>query len=279
MSARIGVLAYGPADSRHAEATAALLTTSAFAPTGTEFVVFTDRPARYRWLADLVQVEALTPSTLREWQGAAGDLYRPKIEALRQLARDGTRDVLLLDTDILARRDLSPLLDRLANGATVLHRREYLLADPPRNGDRPLRREILGRAWDGITPAAESAAMWNGGVIGSPRRHVGLFDRVLRVFDEMRVASRHFAVEQLAYSIVFPEYGPVEEAAPWLDHYWANRPHFDREIERFLAGVAMESLSAADARDRLRVEPIAGALDARRPWWYRRLQRVLEEQI
>ena len=65
---------------------------------------------------------------------AARRRYRPKIEALRRLAADAAADVVLVDTDTMARRDLTPLAERLAAGGCVLHRREYALAAPPRRG-------------------------------------------------------------------------------------------------------------------------------------------------
>jgi len=270
---RLGLLAYGASGRLHRGAAVALLTVQAHRPDEAEIIVLTDRPDLYLWFGSSIIVERLTESTLEDWQGPLGDRYRPKIEALRRLAADGAADVALVDADTMARRDLGPFADRLAAGAVFLHRREYALSDPPRKGDRPLRREILGRSWQGIAPG-DTAAMWNGGVIASSRRHRGIFDRTLAVFDEMRVASRHFAVEQLAYSIVFPAYAPIEEARPWFDHYWGNRGWFDGAVAGFLGRARHGALSAADAAHELRHCPMVGPIDARVPWWRRRLNRV-----
>lgn len=270
---RFGLLAWGPSGRLHREAAVALLTIQAHLPAGSEVVVLTDHPEQYRWFGSSLIVDALGAATLAEWRGPSGDRFRPKIEALRRLA-DSTFDVALVDADTMVRRDLTPLASRLAEGALMLHRREYALAAPPRKGDRSLAHEILGRTWRGIAPDA-SASMWNGGVIASSRRHHGVFDRTLAVFDEMRGASRHFAVEQLAYSIVFPAYGPIEEAAPWVDHYWANRPWFDRAGERFLSRALIEGLTPADAARPLGRSPIVGPLDGRTSWWKTRLRRLV----
>jgi hypothetical protein len=270
---RFGVLAYGPDGRLHREAAAAILSVQAHRPPASEIVVLTDQPARYRWFGDSITVDTLSDRVLTEWQGRRRDRYRPKIEALRRLA-DAAADVLLFDVDTMARRDLAPLAVQLADGGLVLYRREYALASPPHRGDRPLKQEILGRSWQGIVPDG-SASMWNGGIIGSSRRHTGIFDRTLAVFDEMRDRSRHFAVEQLAYSIVFPAYGTIEEASPWFDHYWANRDWFDRAIERFLSDARLKELTVTAAAERLKHEPIAGPLDGRVSWWRSRLQRLL----
>jgi hypothetical protein len=95
------------------------------------------------------------------------------------------------------------------------------------------------------------------------------------VFDQMRTASRHFAIDQLACSIVFSAHGRIEEAAPWFDHYWANRRWFHVASERFLSRALLEGRTAADACELLRRRPIVGPLDGRAPWWLTRLRRVL----
>jgi hypothetical protein len=275
---RFGVLAYGPAARLHREAALALLSIQAHAPPASELVLLTDRPDHYRWFGNSITIDRLTPAIVRAWRGAHDDQFRPSLEALRQLAADSMADVLLADTDTLARGDLASLAERLAAGAVVMHRREYSLGAPPRKGDRPLAREIVGRTWNGITPDA-SSAMWNAGVVGSSRRHAGIFDRTLAVYDEIKPATRYFAVDQLACSIVLAAYAPIEAADGWFDHYWANRPWFNRAGERFLSRTLLEGLTPRQAGDRLRAQPIAGRLDGRAPWWLQKLRTLVGPEI
>jgi hypothetical protein len=117
--------------------------------------------------------------------------------------------------------------------------------------------------------------MWNGGVIGVSGTHAGVADRALAVFDEMKQRSGHFALEQLAYSIVFPAYGPVRAASDRFVHYWGNRAGFDRRIARFLSAALMEGLTPRAAGARLRTSPIDGPIDRRIPKWQRHLRRLL----
>ena len=259
---RWGVLAYGPQPRLHIEAHGAIVSALGYASAGVEFFVLTDRPERYRWLQDSATIEHLQPATLTAWRGPSADRYRPKIEALRWLARQGDGHVVLVDTDTLVREPLGAMIERLEQGAFLLHRREYALAAPPRRGDRALKTEILGRSWNGITPGPRTA-MWNGGVVGCPRSHLAALDEVADVFDRMRPASRHFAVEQLAYSVVFEARGRVEEAAPWIDHYWANRAFFSGAVERDLAEMLLSGLTPAGAAAQWRERPISGPLDGR----------------
>ena len=272
--ARFGVLAYGPRESLHVEAFGALLSLLAYRPEQAECVVLTDRPERYRWFDGTVTIERLSPAILAAWQGPAKDRYRPKIEALRHLASRGPAHVVLIDTDTLARRPLDSLIARLDAGAFLLHRREYPLASPPRKGDRSLKYEVLGRSWHGMTPKPDTA-MWNGGVIGCSRSHLTTLNQLPDVFDALRAGSGHFAVEQLTYSIVFALAGTIEEAAPWVDHYWANRAYFRRAIEQELIAVFMERLTLGDAIDRVRARPITGPLDGRPSKWQATISRWL----
>src|SRR5579872_253689 len=272
---RFGVLAYGPRVRTHREAALAVLTIQLYAPPDSEIVVVTDRPALYRWLRESITIDSLSPATLRAWRGPSDDTFRPKLEAVRQLASGSGVDVALVDTDTMARHDLTPFAHRLAAGAILMHRREYLLASPPRKNDRHLAREILGRSWHGIMPDPVTTSMWNSGVLASSHAHTGIFDTALAVFDEMRPLTRYFAVDQLACSVAFPTYGPLEEAAPWFDHYWANRPWFDRAVERFLSRARLENLSVAEARERLARHPIVGTTDGPVSWWSRKLRRLL----
>jgi len=270
---RLGVIAYGSKPRRHSEAHGAILSAMAHAPAGVEFVVLTDLPERYRWLQDSVTIEHLQSTTLRQWRGPTQDRYRPKIEALRWLAGGAIGHVVLVDTDTLTRRDLQSMLDRLDRGTFLLHEREYALSAPPRRGDRMLKDEILSRSWHGIMPSPQSA-MWNGGVVGCPRSRLAVLDEVAEVFDSMRPKSSHFAIEQLAYSVVFEARGPVEEAAPWIDHYWSNRQFFSRAVEHDLVAMLMSGMKPAEAAARWRDYPVTGPLDGRPTGWKRVADRL-----
>lgn len=273
MTASFGVLAYGARPRLQAECHGAILSAMAYAPAGVQFVVLTDRPDAYRWLEDSATIEHLPSSTLNAWRGPTRDRYRPKIEALRWLASRGDGHVVLVDTDTLARCELGPMFDRLDRGAFLLHRREYVLSAPPRRGDRMLKHEILGRSWHGITPGAQTS-MWNGGVIGCAKSRLDVLDEVVAVFDSMRPASTHFAVEQLAYSVVFEARGPIEEAEPWIDHYWANRTFFSRAVEREVAAMVTSGMKPAEAAAYWREHPVTGPLDGSRTGWQRIARRL-----
>jgi hypothetical protein len=272
-----GVLAYGPDPRLHREATVALLTIREFAPAAADVVLFTDHPHLHQWIAGHITIDPLTAAGLAAWRGPANDRFRPKLEALRALSQGGTHAVLV-DTDTMARGPLEPLVTHLQSGGFVLYEREYRVAAAPRRGDRLLKHEIVGKRWSRVL-ADEQTWMWNGGVIGVSGRHAGVADHALRAFDELRQASTHFALEQLAYSIVFPAYGPLRAASDCFIHYWANRAWFDRRIDRFLSTALMEQWTPRGAGEHLRERPIQGALDGRLSSWQRHVRQLLRIEM
>ena len=72
----------------------------------------------------------------------------------------------------------------------------------------------------------------------------------------------------------FGNVGPVEEAAPWIDHYWANRPFFSRAVEHDLVAMLMSGMKPAEAAARWRDYPVTGPLDARPTGWKRVADRL-----
>ena len=136
-------------------------------------------------------------------------------------------------------------------------------------GAAPERRSVA-RARDRRADLAaglrrtRTASMWNAGVVASSRRHAGIFDRTLAVFDEIRPVTRYFAVDQLACSIVLAAYAPIEEAAPWFDHYW-GKPSMVQSRHRAVsepraarrADAARRQRSAEEAAHRRRARRVA----------------------
>jgi hypothetical protein len=74
---------------------------------------------------------------------------------------------------------------------------------------------------------------------------------------------------------VFEAYSTIEEAAPWFDHYWANRLFFRRAIERQLLAIFMKRMTREEAVAWMRAYPITGPLDGRPTRWQRLAARLL----
>jgi hypothetical protein len=274
MATRYLLLVFGDAEVHYHQAQHAILSLLAFAPPEREVVVVTDRPRRFAWLAGAVAVAAVDAATLTAWRGSHGFFWRIKIEALRQHAGDG-RTLVYLDSDVLVRRDLGDFLAHLAGGGTAMHLREFNLAARRRRGDRALYAQAGGREWGGMRLDG-SAWMWNAGVVAVGPDGRGRLERALAACDELCAAiGTHSLNEQLALSLALGEGGRLIAAAPWIDHYWDNKPGYLESILAEQARFLIEGIGPAEAAAWLREHPIQRPLKVRLPWWRKRLLRLL----
>ncbi len=207
--------------------------------------------------------------TLRAWKGPQDFFWRIEIEVLRHAASFGPANLVYFDSDVLARRPLDDLTQGLAAGDVFMHVHEGDLADTRRKGQRELWRLLRGRTVAGM-PVTAPAPLWNAGVMAVGRQNTALIDRVLAACDELTAAGiSHFLTEQFAYSHVFASTGRLKPASPWLDHFWCNKPGYDKSIYEQLAQIHYRGLTVPEAVDFVRANPIRRPLVVRRRWWNR----------
>jgi hypothetical protein len=252
---RYVTLAYGDAPIVHRQSVMLLVSLVAYAPQPYELVVATDRPEYFVWFGTRIEVEYLDKALLEGWRGAEPFSMRQKLSLMRTAWPD-TGAIALLDSDVLARKDLTPFTERLQAGDLFMHKHEYDLGRSSRRGNRELWEQLRGRRFGGLE-VREGDAMWNSGVLAAPAADRPLFDRALQLYDDMAAAGiRHFATEQLVEGIVLGRTDRLRAADPWFVHYWGNKAGYDAEISRRLADAFIEGLSVKDAAARYREQPI-----------------------
>jgi len=252
-------LAYGDAPGVYRQSLMLLLSLVAHAPEPYELLVATDRPEYYVWFGTRVEILYVDGRMLDAWKGAEPFSMRQKL-ALLQAAWPASGGVVLLDADVVARRDLTSFVERLHAGDLFMHRREYVLSRSARPGNRQLWRQLRARERElcahGVALSADDA-MWNSGVIGLPASRRPLVDDALRLYDALGASGlRHFATEQLVEALVFSRTRRLHAAESWFAHYWGNKPGYDREIAQRLADAFIEGLSVKEAAARYREQPI-----------------------
>jgi hypothetical protein len=256
---RYVTLAYGDAPGVYRQSLMLLVSLVAHAPEPYELLVATDRPDRYAWFGTRVEIEYLDAARLEAWRGPRPFSMRQKLELLRAAAAEFTGVVVLLDADVLARRPLAPLVDRLHAGDLFMHKQEYLLSQSRRGGNRRLWAS-LGALPPGVAGERgfrDDDSMWNSGVLALPAADRGLLDEALAMYDALGAAGvRHFATEQLVEGIVLGRTGRLKPAEEWFVHYWGNKPGYDAEITRRLADAFVEGLTVKGAAARFRESPI-----------------------
>jgi hypothetical protein len=248
-------LAYGAAPGVYRHSLMLLLSLVAHAPEPYDLVVATDRPEYFVWFGTRVEIAYLDAALLDGWRGAERISMRQKL-ALVLAAWPPAGAIALLDSDVLARDNLAPFVERLHAGDLFMHKHEYDLGRSGRHGNRALWEQLRGRkfgAWD----VRKGDAMWNSGVLAAPAADRALFDQALKLYDDMAAAGiRHFATEQLVEGIVLGRTGRLRAADSWFVHYWGNKAGYDAEISRRLADAFIEGLSVKDAAARYREQPI-----------------------
>ena len=267
---RYVTLAYGEAPGVYRQSLMLLLSLVAHAPEPYELVVATDRPECYVWFGTRVEIEFLDLARLRAWKGPRPFSMRQKLELARAstatldsgLSRTPPFATVLLDADVLAVKPLSPFVARLRAGDLFLHKKEFVLSENRRAGNR--------RLWSMLRKSrsfnfASEDAMWNSGVIGVPAADRKLLDDAIDLYDHLgEEGLTHFATEQLVEGVIFGRTGRLKPAAEWFAHYWGNKPGYDAEIARRLADAFIEGMSVKEAAAIYREKPIDLPLEVRR---------------
>jgi hypothetical protein len=252
---RYVTLAYGDAPGVYRQSLMLLVSLVAHAPEPYELVVATDRPEYFVWFGTRVEIAYLDAALLNGWRGAEAFSMRQKL-ALVRTAWPETGAIVLLDSDVLARDNLAPFVERLQAGDLFMHKHEYDLGRTARRGNRALWEQLRGRTF-GIWQVREEDAMWNSGVLAAGSADRALFDAALQLYDEMASAGiRHFATEQLVEGIVLGRTGRLRPAERWFVHYWGNKAGYDAEISRYLTDAFIEGLSVKETAARYRERPI-----------------------
>jgi hypothetical protein len=273
MLTRYLTLAFGDDDGIHTQVFHALLTVLAHAPRPRELVVLTDAPRRYRFFGDAVTALEVDAAMLKSWQGPHDFFWRIKLKALERALDLGPAHLVYLDGDVVCRRDLGSMIERIEAGEVFMHCNEGLLARSRRRGNRRLYREIENQIWGGIAADA-STEMWNAGITAFSAGHAQLIARATDVCDELCAAGAvQHVTEQLATSMVLATTGRLAEAQPWFDHYWGNKPGYRAAIERQLAIVMTRGYDHEEAATFAREHPINLPLLVRPRRWQKLLQR------
>jgi hypothetical protein len=227
-------LAYGPL--RLVEsAVFSALTLLHVSPKGASFrlIVYTDRPEIFRRYGIACEFAPLGP--LRDRTREYEYIHRLKILVVADCADRYDGDVACFDVDTYFLSSPHALLSSLSGSRSVLHTKEWLLAEGVEPG---LVRAVRESAFDSPILRAgqrsQDLAMWNSGAIGVSERNKDLIPDVLAVCDELYRAYPYHATEQLAWSIVLQGATEVVPADDVLYHYWYGREQVTDRVVRFL---------------------------------------------
>jgi len=245
-------------------------------------LVYTDNPAHFhRVLGELPAVEYV-PIALSQWSEWRGDIdfvHRVKIKVLQHAAAHYSGQLLYVDTDTVFTQPVATLFVALERGERFMHMREGNLGD-----GNPLNRKIsraLQQAGGGLSLAdgviGPQTQMYNAGALGFRSLDAPLLAEVLALTEQLyRLYPKH-VMEQLAFSIVWAQAGPVREAAQWVYHYWDLKEIRPVLAELFAVAPAHQLADLQASATRLDLPALAEGKARFRalPGWRRAVQRWL----
>ncbi|RYY20261.1 MAG: hypothetical protein EOO36_03815 [Cytophagaceae bacterium] len=251
-------------------------------PAAATVLVYTDNTAYFqRVLGEAAEVVYVPtePAQWQAWRGEIDFVHRVKIEVLRHAAAHYPGQLLYVDTDTVFLQSPAALFAALAQGQRVMHLAEGRLSDGNalnrklNRALRPLTSQLPPRVT--IGPATH---MYNAGVLGLRSTDAPLLDEVLALTEQLyRFYPKH-VMEQLAFSVIWAREGPVQEATPWVYHYWNLKEIRPVLHTLFAATPALCSLPDWQARaTQLDVPALAEGKAAFRqlPGWHRAVRRWL----
>ncbi|MGI4740276.1 MAG: hypothetical protein ACRYG7_34320 [Janthinobacterium lividum] len=252
-------------------------------PAGATVLVYTDQPAYlHAVLGEVAAVEyvPIEPAQWQAWRGEIDFVHRVKIKVLQHAATHYTGNLLYADTDTIWLQSPAAIFAALGRGERFMHVAEGRLGD-----GNPLNRKINHalRPVPGQAPLADGAAigpatrMYNAGVLGLRSTDAPLLATVLALTEQLYRRYPKHVMEQLAFSVLWAQAGPVREAAPWVYHYW-NLKEIRPVLAALFALPPSRSLADWQARAaRLDVPALAESKAQFRalPGWRRALRRWL----
>jgi len=279
MRTRIVFLTIGDDDELHQQCFIALLSCMGQVQTSAvDWVVITDRPQRYRFFGERVDVFAPDADTLRRWRGPHELFSRIKIEALLELERSrGPAHTLCLDSDILARRPLDDLLARIAGGELFMHRIEYRWCRPRSPRQKKVWQHLAGKRYAEHL-VDESVVMWNAGVQGLPWEDRAVLDKELAVYDafsEDGLFKLRHTTQQHTISLVMQRHAALQPAEDWFVHYWGNKHGHMPAIRERLAHILAAGLDVDQAARYVIDQAIELPELCKDRWWHHVLRRLL----
>ena len=172
----------------------------------------------------------LTPAQLSEWQGPKGFFWRIKMHVIADMcALYPNETILYLDADTLP-MDLSGLQAQLS--APMMHLNEGALGSLNTKTERRMLRELDEKTFHGITTTKESM-MFNAGVVVLPPGHGETIEHAIELCDSyLETAAPPRLLEQLALRLALNKNQLLQEAQPYIAHYWSTKdlwiPYLDR---------------------------------------------------
>jgi hypothetical protein len=239
------LLTFGDDPATHHQANFCILTFLREAHALKSVNVVTDSPERYRHLGSRANIHTIDHQVLEDWSGKDRFFWRVKIKAIEMIASVyGEEPVLYVDSDTYVTAGLSDLALQLTSESALMHENYGPLEGLRAKTTQRMWAQVRGRSFGGIV-IRDGQRIWNAGVVGvPPKQNATTIRLALDICDDMTTAGvTPRLIEQFALSVALDHVHGVRSAIPWIEHYWGNKPEWNREIAIFFAEADLRDLS------------------------------------
>ena len=211
--------------------------------------VMTDMPIYYSRLGEKINILALNPQNLIEWQGEYKFFWRAKIKAIEYVCNlNPHEETLYLDTDTFLFSGLKELKRQLKN--PVMHLNEGKLSELKSKTEKLMWQQVNNRTFGGLQILPKHG-MWNAGVVGIPaNKGQKICELALNICDDMlkeNVTKR--LIEQFALAISLSENGNLSPVDDFIGHYWSNKEEWNEAIQQFMLNSFLKNHTLQDDID------------------------------
>ena len=239
-------LAFGTNTTNHAMANFSIVSLKKFAPANSTFIIYTDKPEYYQYLAAIAETRILDEAKLADWQGKHKFLWRIKIMAMLDSAQKDPGHLVYVDTDTFALGDLSPMITKLEQGSCFMHVKESLLSNDKAKNKKLMWQQAQNKKFGGML-VDQNSAMWNAGVVAiNAENKTALLTKALMSTDEMCEQNvERWLIEQFSLSQALSSTGKIERCDQWIAHYWGTKDLVIQNIHLLFSQTLLQKTSVA----------------------------------
>jgi hypothetical protein len=221
-------LLYGPGEGCFLEAAYSIGTLmKRFDSASSRIIVFTDQPEKIK---DWPVVCESIAGELETMRGKTDFSHRTKLCVILKCFEKYPGNVIFLDSDTFAHKNIATLAHRLSPGTALMHVYESRNPFPDLSGfQAPLTHQVFYRY-------SPDSSMYNSGVIGLHREDGALVGRALELCDALLdFGFRKHTTEQFSISEVLRIFNfRVLAARSSVTHYVSHKPYMRKKISEMI---------------------------------------------
>ncbi len=203
-------------------------------------VIYTDNSSYFqKFLSsfDFIHYEPLSDERRKTWLGKLKFVHRLKIEMLKDCAQKYKGHILYLDGDTYFTKSPQLVIERILPSISVMH----ICEDQLKPAKLLLTKKLYKFLYktpihvDGeMLKFKEETQMWNAGVIGVHQSFTWVFDKIIKMTDELYSRYPKHIMEQFAVSYFLQKHTHIVACDDIIEHYWMQKEVYPALISQYL---------------------------------------------